>query len=212
MPRLKYELELFARGKTVVAGVDEAGRGAMAGPVVAACFLLKNNEKVSKYLLREVDDSKKLSAKKRLEIYHFVAKNYPSNYSVGIVANTEIDQTNILLASLKAMRYSIESAREKPEIVLVDGNRKIEHFSVPQKTVIKGDQKVFCIAVASIVAKVSRDTLMETYESKFPLYSFSRHKGYGTQKHKKEIEVHGLSDIHRKSFIFKSSQINSNVV
>jgi len=179
----------------VIAGVDETGRGPLAGPVVAGCVILE------KYI-PGVTDSKLLSSKKRKELYNAIISN-ASCYSIGIVDNTIIDEINIHNASLLAMKNAVCSFSFTPSLVLVDGPYEIPGLNLPQKALIKGDRKNYLIGAASIIAKVVRDRIMEEYSATFPLYSFSKHKGYPTKAHIEEIKKYGLSPIHRRSFIIK---------
>jgi ribonuclease HII len=182
----------FSTGK-IICGVDEAGRGPLAGPVVAAAVIFSSG-----VFIDGVYDSKAISEHERDRLYNEIRKN-ALTYTVGIVDNHAIDKTNILEATKLAMRNAIRKLSVKPGIALVDGNfYKSKELKVIN--IIKGDQKSFHIAAASIIAKVTRDRIMFKHEKKYPRYSFSHHKGYATKKHIEEIINHGYCKIHRLSF------------
>ena len=189
----KYEKELFERNINNVAGTDEAGRGPLYGPVVAACVVLPKNFK-----LEGLNDSKKLTEKKRNEYYEYLIKNV--TYGIGIVNNEEIDEINIYEASRKAMIKAIEEVRKqiKVEYVLTDA-MPIE-LDIPVKPIIKGDAKSITIAAASVIAKVTRDKMMYEIDEKYPEYGFKNHKGYTTKKHIEAINQYGLIDGYRKTY------------
>jgi len=191
--RKKYEEDNFNLNTFI--GVDEVGRGCLAGPVVAAAVFIDKNQVGE---IDEVNDSKMLSSKKRNKLYFDITSKY--KYSVGIVESKAIDKINILKASLLAMQKSIKKINLNADIILVDGLYKIPNINRVQKTEIKGDQRFYSIAAASIVAKVYRDDIMRKYSVKYPNFSFNNHKGYGTKAHKNEIKNFGVLDIHRKSF------------
>ena len=176
--------------KNLIAGTDEVGRGCLAGPVVAAAVILRNK-------VDHLDDSKKLSAKKRDLLSKKVLEN--SYYGFGIVSNNEIDKINILNASLLAMKRAILNLPIKPALVLVDGIYKPD-LNIPMKTIIGGDSTEAEISAASIIAKVYRDNLMISYDKKYPVYFFKQNKGYGTQKHLESLKKVGYSEIHRRTF------------
>lgn len=199
MHNLKQEQELFDQGYRVIAGVDEAGRGPLAGPVVAACVAIDANFKIDSDELRLINDSKKLSAKKR-EILFKVIREKALAVEISVVNNQVIDEINILQATFMAMKSSVLKIDKNIDFVLVDGNLKIPYLQEKQKTIINGDAEVFVIAAASIIAKVSRDWLMLEADKKYPEYEFSRHKGYGTKIHLEKIREHGPCLIHRLSF------------
>ncbi len=191
-----YEQNLKAQGYSSIAGSDEAGRGPLAGPVVAASVILPEHCDPAVFL-----DSKKLSHKKLAALYQLL-HNIGAAIGIGIVSAAKIDQINILQASLLAMRLSIEdlgSQQYTPDFVLVDGKFEIP-FALPQQALIKGETKSASIAAASIIAKVTRDTLMNEFDSKYPLYNFKQHKGYPTKAHRQLIAEHGPCEIHRTSF------------
>ena len=196
---LEIEKEYFENGATYVAGVDEAGRGPLAGPVVSACVVIDKNFKINSPELEMVADSKKLSEKKREMLFSLI-KEKVASVEISVINNEVIDKINILRASLFAMKKAIKKSGLKPDIVLVDGNQKIPELEIKQKTIIDGDAKVFVIAAASIIAKVSRDFLMKEFDKEFPGYEFARHKGYGTKLHLEKLKELGPSKIHRRSF------------
>lgn len=195
---LEIEKEIMNLGYPLVAGVDEAGRGPLAGPVVAACVVIDANFKIDDEL-KLVADSKKLSAKNREKLFT-VIKEKALSVEISVVGHETIDKINILQASLFAMKKSIEACKNKPDYVLIDGNQKIPGLMTKQQAIISGDAKVFCIAAASIIAKVSRDFLMLQEDKKYPEYQFAKHKGYGTKLHLEALEKYGPCPIHRQSF------------
>ncbi|MCL4550158.1 MAG: ribonuclease HII [Bacteroidetes bacterium] len=178
----------------VLAGVDEAGRGPLAGPVVAAAVIFDRRT-----FHKEINDSKKLSESKREELFGWIVENCKS-YGVGIIDHEEIDEINILQATLKAMKSAVEQLHRKPNLVLIDGNKSF-HSALKAKTVVKGDAKSFSIAAASIVAKVTRDRIMREASNKFPEYRWAENKGYGTRAHIEAVKKHGASPMHRKTFL-----------
>ncbi len=193
MNLLSFEQKYWSRGIELIAGIDEAGRGPLAGPVVAAAVILPKDVK-----LPQVTDSKKISEKKR-EVLFDEIYNAALSIGVGIVHENEIDEINILQATFKAMRKAIGSLSKKPDLLLVDGLRAdIPHFE--QENIIKGDSKSLSIAAASIIAKVTRDRMMRNYALIFPKFKFSGHKGYASKGHMEEIEQNLATPIHRKSF------------
>jgi ribonuclease HII len=187
MPDFLYEDELVARGFAKVAGVDEAGRGPLAGPVAAAfsCPLL--------------DDSKKLSKKKRDSLYEEITGNPEIIWAVAMVEADEIDRINILRATHRAMGLALEALKVKPDIALIDG-LPVKGLSLPHEALVKGDGLSLSIAAASVIAKVTRDRIMERIAAEFPLYGFERHQGYGTREHLEAIKNHGPCRFHRRSF------------
>lgn len=193
---LEIESRLYKKGYINVCGVDEAGRGPLCGPVVAAAVILPKDEKID-----GVNDSKKLSEKKR-EVLFDVIKEKAITVGVGISDVELIEKINILNATKIAMKEAIENLKIKPDYVLVDGNQAID-ISVPFETVISGDAKSESIAAASIIAKVTRDRLLIEYDKKYPEYGFAKHKGYGTKAHIEAIRTYGLTPIHRPSFCKK---------
>lgn len=196
---LQNEKEIFDQGYKLIAGVDEAGRGPLAGPVVAACVVIGSDFQIDTKELELVADSKKLSAKKREQLFK-VIKEKALSVEISVVSHETIDKINILQASLFAMKKAVEACKVQPEFVLIDGNQKIPGLLKKQKTIISGDAKVFCIAAASIIAKVSRDFLMCEEDKKYPEYQFAKHKGYGTKLHLEMLNQYGPCPIHRQSF------------
>lgn len=191
---LKFEREAFHKGFQNIAGVDEVGRGSLAGPVVAACVILPWQRP-----LPDIQDSKKLSPKQREELYGFIIQE-AVGYGIGIVESSEIDRINILKASLKAMALAIQRLTIKPDCVLIDGNQKIPALDIPQNPICKGDSLSLTIAAASIVAKVTRDCMMAALQTEFPHFSFKNHKGYGTKRHFEELKRFGPTALHRLTF------------
>ena len=191
---LSLETELWRKGFTAVGGVDEVGRGPLAGPVVAACVVFPRD-----LLLPEVNDSKKVTAKKRERLFDQILRS-ASEVGIGIVGEKIIDRMNILNASLKAMRKAVKELKSEPEFLLVDGNQRIPDLSLPQMPVIKGDSKSLSIAAASIVAKVIRDRIMLNCHQRYPEFSFAAHKGYATRAHVEALQAFGPCEIHRRSF------------
>ncbi len=205
-PKLEKEREIWRSGYNCVVGIDEVGRGPLAGPVVAsACFFKeKSGENIEKFLNLGIKDSKKVTPKKREEIFSKLKKSKIVKYGIGIVDEKTIDKINILQASLLAMKIAfldLSLKSEKDVFVLVDGREIIPNISVSQKAIIGGDAKIFSIAAASIIAKVTRDKIMEEYAEKYPEFGFEKHKGYGTKFHFEMIKKYGSCEIHRKSFL-----------
>lgn len=199
-PNLKEEKKLWKQGFKCVVGLDEAGRGPLAGPVVSCAVLIKCNTKI---LPEEINDSKKMSEKKREKIYKSLIKNKNIKWSVGIVSEKIIDKINILEATKLAMIFALRQVQGKlkikPEFLLLDGNFRL-NTDLPQKSIIKGDQKVISISAASIIAKVTRDKIMQKYHKKYPQYGFDKHKGYPTDLHVRMLKKYGPCHIHRRSF------------
>ncbi len=193
---MEKEMEIRAKGFTAVCGIDEAGRGPLAGPVVAAAVILPEDIQ-----LPGVNDSKKITEKKREILFDFV-KEHALAYGIGEASETEIDEINILQATFLAMRRAVEALQIPADYALVDGNR-IQGLPVPAETVIGGDGKVLSIAAASILAKVTRDRYMRDMGAQYPEYGFEKHKGYGTKAHYAAIEQYGICPLHRKTFLKK---------
>ena len=194
MPSLSPEYENILRNEgRIPAGVDEAGRGPLAGPVVAASVILSREEPVY-----DLNDSKALTSAKRSGLYEEIYKKAVS-VAVGIVENEIIDEINILQATIKAMEKSILGLSVIPDLVYIDGNRPTT-LEIKQQTIVKGDTKCQSIAAASIIAKVTRDRIMEELDKVYPLYGFSKHKGYPTKAHYEAISKYGPSPVHRLSF------------
>ena len=184
------------------AGCDEAGRGCLAGPVVAAAVILPRNFK------HEVlNDSKKLSAKQRYVLRDEII-NSAVAWKVAFVTSTEIDEMNILRASIKAMHIAIEGLEKEPDFLLIDGNRFYPYKKIKYKTIIKGDGKYFSIAAASVLAKTFRDDFMEKIHTEFPEYGWNKNKGYPTSLHRNAINQYGITPYHRKSFNLFDTQLN----
>ncbi|KAB2878046.1 ribonuclease HII [bacterium] len=195
---LKFETECWDHHHHRVAGTDEAGRGPLAGPVVAAAVIFEKD-----FIIEGVTDSKQLNEVQRETFFEVIQKQALA-FHIAIIDHEQIDRINILQASLKGMRECIESMPIKADYILIDGNAdafpKNHFYGTRQKPIVKGDSKSFSIAAASILAKVTRDRLMVEYDKIFPLYQFAKHKGYPTPDHIDAIRKHGLSTIHRKTF------------
>ena len=192
----QFEEELFAQGYQMICGVDEAGRGPLAGPVCAAAVILPPHLEIP-----GLDDSKKLSDKRRRELFPII-KEQAIAYGIGLASHEEIDEINILQATFLAMERAVAQLQIKPEYALIDGNRT-KDFGLPVKTVVKGDSLSANIAAASVLAKVTRDTLMEEAAVEYPGYGFEIHKGYGTRAHYDALREKGPSSIHRMTFLKK---------
>lgn len=190
------ERDWFQKGVKVICGVDEAGRGPLAGPVCAAAVILPAELEIS-----GLDDSKKLSDKRRRELVPII-KEQAIAYGIGFADHKEIDEINILQATYLAMERAMAQLAVKPELALIDGNRA-KDFGLPVQTVIKGDSLSASIAAASVLAKVARDDVMEAMAEEYPQYGFAVHKGYGTKAHYAAILEHGPSAIHRMTFLKK---------
>lgn len=193
---LKYENELREQGYKYVCGVDEAGRGPLAGPVCAAAVILPPDT-----IIEGVNDSKKLSEKKREELFDIVIDTALA-YCIAFGSVEEIEEHNILATTMMTMKRAVEGLSVKADYAIVDGN-KLPPLDIDSKYIIKGDANSMSIAAASILAKVSRDRLMLAYAKEYPQYCFEKHKGYGTKLHNEMILLHGPSPIHRMSFLKK---------
>ncbi|MBI2447480.1 MAG: ribonuclease HII [Candidatus Omnitrophica bacterium] len=189
---LQYEAQAEESGFKVIAGIDEAGRGPLAGPVVASAVILKRTDFVER-----IDASKKLSPGQRLRAYHEILNK--AVIGIGIISNEIIDEINIYKATLRAMEEAVLNLKVSPDYILIDGNMKPK-VACHSLSIIKGDSKSLSIASASIIAKVTRDNIMMEYDKSYPEYGFARHKGYPTEEHVKRIRKYGLSPIHRRSF------------
>ncbi len=189
----KYENELWSKGIKYIAGVDEVGRGPLIGPVVTACVILPSDFKLS-----GLTDSKKLTEKKREDYYEYI-NEHALSVSIGIKSAQVIDEVNIYQATKLAMYDSIKNSKITPEHVLIDA-MKLEELSIPNTSIIKGDAKSISIAAASVIAKVTRDRMMQDLDKKYPQYGFSSHKGYPTKKHVEALAKYGILDEHRKTF------------
>ena len=190
----EFDKAFLSNSVKVLAGVDEAGRGPLAGPVVAAAVIFNNNR-----IIPRINDSKKLTEKVREELYKIIIKEAAS-YGIGIVHEKEIDKINILQATLKAMQLAVAELKVIPDLILIDGNKAF-NSKITTKTIVKGDSKSFSIASASILAKVTRDRIMITESKKHPEYLWHKNKGYGTREHIKAIKEFGITKLHRKSFL-----------
>lgn len=196
MPDYEYEAKASSLGYVNICGVDEAGRGPLAGPVYAAAVILPQG-----LVIEGLNDSKKLSEKKRELLYDKVVESAVA-WSVGVATEQEIDEVNILQATYLAMKRAVEGLSVKADFALIDGNR-MPPLDIAGETVIKGDSLSMSIAAASIIAKVTRDRFMLELDEKYPEYLFAKHKGYGTALHYEMIEKHGISPVHRRSFLKK---------
>lgn len=193
---IQMECECRQNGYRVIAGADEAGRGPLAGPVVAACVIMPEDR-----LVPGVNDSKKLTEEKREELYEKIIETAIA-YRTGIVGRDVIDEINILKATRLAFKQAVESLEVSPDYLYTDGIDKLD-ISLPWQAVVGGDGKVYSVAAASIVAKVTRDRLMREYDKEYPEYGFARHKGYGTAEHFEAIRKYGPTPLHRRSFLKK---------
>ena len=193
--RYYYERTAKENGFQIVCGIDEAGRGPLAGPVYAAAVILPDD-----VIIEGLNDSKKLSEKKRELLFKEIKEK--AIYSVGTASVEEIDELNILNATYLAMQRAFDGLPKRPQAAFVDGNR-LPALPVPAKAIVKGDYLSASIAAASIIAKVSRDRYMLELAEKYPEYEFERHKGYGTKLHYEKIREYGISDVHRKTFLKK---------
>ena len=182
----------------LVAGVDEVGRGALFGPVVAAAVILPPSA-LPALAAEQVRDSKKLSATRRLQLAAKICQ-VATDWQIGFASTAEIDRINILKASLLAMKRAVLKLKVQPELCLIDGNQPLKNLSLPQQTVVKGDEQSLAIASASIVAKVWRDALIVRLAAKYPMYDLVTNKGYGTQRHLQALQEYGPSRLHRMSF------------
>lgn len=189
----KYEKELYEKGFKYIAGVDEVGRGPLVGPVVTACVILPSD-----FSCPGLTDSKKLTEKKRELFYDYIMEHALS-VSVGIMDEKVIDKVNIYEATKLAMYDAIDNSNIKPDYILIDA-MKLEKLSIPSLSIIKGDAKSISIAAASVIAKVTRDRMMDELDIKYPMYGFKKHKGYPTKLHVEMIEKYGIIDEHRKTF------------
>lgn len=213
MDLLYQERRLWKRGKKIVVGLDEAGRGPLAGPVFAAAVYVKKGSKKKDFpFIREIKDSKKLSPPKREKIFNEIIKSPKIEWGIGKVSERVIDKINILKATKLAMKRAVKNLEKKlrekssscknstkVNYLIIDGNFKV-NLEIPQKPIIKGDEKVFSVIAASIIAKVKRDRMMLKYHKKYPQYGFDKHKGYPTKHHKLMIKKYGASELHRQTF------------
>lgn len=240
-PDFSEEKKLWRQGYEFVVGLDESGRGPLAGPVVAAAVCVKNikrearnsrqyqnyNFKNAKFVFNSdimisnllIKDSKQLSKRKRQELFEILTKHRVIGWGIGVVSENMIDKINILEATRLAMkkavenlRFTVTGLRFESEFLLIDGNFRLNNIKIPQKSIIKGDQKVFSIAAAGIVAKVARDRMMERFHKKYPEYGFDSHKGYGTKLHIKNLQSLGPCKIHRKTFYPVSALVKREII
>jgi len=192
----QIENEIYNKGNIkTIAGIDEAGRGPLAGPVVVAAVIMPKDS-----MIEGVNDSKKVSEKKRELLYEKII-NEAISYSVGIIDQKEIDRINILNATKEGLTQAVKGLTVKPDEILVDALTKIDTTGIPYISIIKGDAKSYSIAAASIIAKVTRDRIMRQWDEIYPQYGFSKHKGYGTKMHIEAIKEYGLCPLHRLSFV-----------
>lgn len=190
---LRFEASWQAKGYRNIAGLDEAGRGPLAGPVVAAAVILPQGRRYP-----GITDSKKLTAEARIRGYELICEQ-ALTYAIAVVDQEEIDRLNILVASRRAMEGAVRELSLTPDFLLIDGIVPLE-IDIPQQCIKKGDQRSQSVAAASILAKVTRDRLMEAYHHVYPRYNFRRNKGYGTREHRDALQAHGLCPIHRRTF------------
>ena len=201
-PTLQEEKKLWKRGYKKVAGIDEAGRGPLCGPVVAGAVIIRRSDlrklNIWRSDLHYIKDSKQLSAKKREEFYKILTNHPDIEWGIGLVSEKIIDKINILEATKLAMQKAVQKLT-RPNFLILDGNFSIKS-NVPQKSIIKADEKVFSCSCASIIAKVTPDKLMQKYDQKYPYYGLASNKGYGTKFHREMLKKHGPSKIHRQTF------------
>ena len=192
----QIENEIYSTNKEIqyICGIDEAGRGPLAGPVVVASVIMPKDS-----IIKGVNDSKKVSEKKREELYEKIIEE-AITYGVGIIDEKVIDEINILEATKKGLTTSLQELKVKPNLILVDALNKIDTLGIPYKSIIKGDALCYSISCASIIAKVTRDRIMRQWDEIYPMYGFEKHKGYGTASHIQAIKEHGICQIHRRSF------------
>lgn len=203
MDWLQYENKAYEKGYVNICGVDEAGRGPLAGPVCAAAVILPRGK-----IIEGVNDSKKLSEKKREQLFDII-KEESAAYSIGWASVEEIEEINILNAAMLAMKRAVEGLPLQADFAYIDGN-KTPDLDIPCEAIVKGDANSMSIAAASILAKVSRDRLMIDYAKQYPEYGFEKHKGYGTKVHNEAILKHGVTPIHRMSFLKKLFEKEKN--
>ena len=218
LPHLEKEKYYWDQGLRYVVGIDEAGRGPLAGPVVAGAVIVYPNAiesiRNAPEYYKLIRDSKTLSAKQRDKAYDFIVQNFA--WGIGLSNEKTIDDFNILQAAFLAMKKAISNLKRKtnnnPEIILLDGKHPLPNISTRQENIVQGDKHIFSISAASIVAKVTRDRMMLGYHEKFPQYGFARHKGYGTKFHFEMIRRYGLCEIHRRSFkILKNKNVKTQM-
>ena len=191
----EIEKQLHEKGFKNICGIDEAGRGPLAGPVVVAGVIMPEDS-----MIEGVNDSKKISEKKREKLYDQIIEEAIS-YGISIIGQEEIDEINILNATKKGLTDSLKELKVKPDLIIVDALSHIDTLGIPYESIIKGDAKCYSISAASILAKVTRDRIMREWAAIYPQYGFEQHKGYGTAKHISAIKEYGACPIHRKTFI-----------
>jgi ribonuclease HII len=191
----KIEVDLYNNGANLICGIDEAGRGPLAGPVVVAAAIMPKDS-----MIEGVNDSKKVSEKKREQLYEIITSEAIS-YGVGIIDQKEIDRINILNATKEGLTMAVKELNPRPDLIIVDALNNIDTDGIPYQSYIKGDAKCYSIACASIIAKVTRDRIMREWDKVYPQYGFAKHKGYGTSMHISAIKEHGPCPLHRESFI-----------
>lgn len=191
----EMENNLYSKGMNYICGIDEAGRGPLAGPVVVASVIMPKDS-----MIEGVNDSKKISESKREMLYEKIIEEAVS-YGVAIIDQKEIDELNILNATKKALTTSLKELKVRPDIILVDALDRIDTLQIPYQSIIKGDAKAYSIAAASIIAKVTRDRIMRQWDEIYPQYGFERHKGYGTAAHIAAIKEYGICPLHRLSYV-----------
>ena len=193
----KIEEEIYSKNPNFkyICGIDEAGRGQLAGPVVVACAVMPRNS-----MIEGVNDSKKISEKKREELFEKITSEAIS-YGVGIIDQKEIDRINILNATKEGLTMAVKELSVRPDLIIVDALNNIDTEGIPYESIIKGDAKCYSIAAASIIAKVTRDRIMRQWDEIYPQYGFIKHKGYGTAAHIAAIKEYGPCPLHRNSFI-----------
>lgn len=191
----EIENDLYSKGMNYICGIDEAGRGPLAGPVVVASVIMPKDS-----MIEGVNDSKKISESKREQIYEKIIEEAIS-YGVGIIDQKEIDEINILNATKKGLNTSLKELKVRPDIILVDALTGIDTLQIPYQSIIKGDAKAYSISAASIIAKVTRDRIMRQWDEIYPQYGFAKHKGYGTAAHIAAIKEYGICPLHRLSFV-----------
>lgn len=192
----KFDNSFLTDKIKIIAGIDEAGRGPLAGPVVAAATVFSGSVSID-----GVNDSKQVKENLRVELFNKIRENCLA-FGIGIIDENEIEEINILQATLKAMKTAVEKLSLEPDLLLIDGNKSFIS-SIPAKTIVQGDSKSFAIAAASILAKVTRDKIMETAHEKYPQYSWNKNKGYATKEHIEMIRKYGPSPLHRRKFLRK---------
>ena len=191
----QIEKVFYNKGIEYIAGIDEAGRGPLAGPVVVASVIMPKDS-----MIEGVNDSKKVSEKKREKLYDIILEEAIS-YGIGIIYQDELDEINILQATKKGLTEAVEQMKIKPDLIMVDALTGIDTLGIPYQSIIKGDAKCYSISAASIIAKVTRDRIMREWDKVYPEYGFVAHKGYGTAKHIAALKEYGPCEIHRRSFI-----------